>query len=398
MNPIARSLEANQARLLQEAFRERFGGSARVFRAPGRVNLIGEHTDYNDGFVMPVAIDFATWVAAGLNAGNSIRVHSQQYNETVTLSLGALEGAPRGHWSDFVRGVAHGLRHAGQDLVGVDLLIDGQVPLEAGLSSSAALELATATALQAFSHTPLPAIELVRICQSAEHNFAGTRCGIMDQFISQFGEAGHALLLDCRSLEPIAVRFPGDVRIVICNTMVKHQLASGEYNLRRWDCEEGVRILQRSLPNVCALRDVSLADLDAHRTSLPERIYRRCRHVITENARTVQFADALRRGDLFTAGRLMAESHESLRVDYEVSCPELDAMVQAAASSEGIIGARMTGGGFGGCTVNLVRADSVNKFAEQVAAEYFRATSIEPCVYVTTAATGAGEATDEAAQ
>jgi len=398
MNPATRALEANRTDKLREMFREHFGTSARIFRAPGRVNLIGEHTDYNDGFVMPVAIDFATWVAGCANETNSIRAHSRQYNETVTLNLDSLEGPPTGHWSDFVRGVVYGLLQAEQKIVGADLLIDGQVPLGSGLSSSAALELATATALQAISHAQLPAIETVKICQNAEHTFVGARCGIMDQFISQFGQAGHALLLDCRSLEPIAVPIPHGVEIVICNTMVKHELASGEYNRRRADCEEGIRILQNFLPGVRALRDVSLADLEAHRTSFPERIYHRCRHVVTENARTQQFADALTRGDLLTVGRLMAESHESLRADYEVSCPELDAMVQSAAHCEGLIGARMTGGGFGGCTVNLVHADCTEAFAKRVAADYFRATTIEPCVYSTTAAQGAGEVNDDATQ
>jgi galactokinase len=362
-----------------------------VFRAPGRVNLIGEHTDYNDGFVMPAAIDFATWVAASANGTDSIRAYSVQYNESVTLTLNALTGPPTGHWSDFLRGVTFGLLDIGPRIVGADLLIDGQVPLGAGLSSSAALEVATATALLGVSDAELAAIDVVKVCQSAEHNFVGTRCGIMDQFISRFGEVGHALLLDCRSLQARLVPIPLDVRIVICNTMVKHQLSGGEYNERRADCEEGVRILQTFFPGIHALRDVTLSQLEEHKASLPVRVYRRCRHVISENARTVEAADALSRGDLHTVGKLMAASHESLRTDYEVSCAELDAMVAAAMRCEGVIGARMTGGGFGGCTVNLVAAEKAAEFREKVADKYRQATGITPAIYVTSAAQAASE-------
>ena len=372
-------------------FRSLFPGEPKVYRAPGRVNLIGEHTDYNDGFVMPAAIDFFTWVAIATNRAPVIRAHSCQFQETVTLELAALAGPPTGHWSDFVRGVASGLIIAGCKLSGCDLIIDGQVPLGSGLSSSAALEVATATALLGVSGAKLSQLEVVRVCQRAEHDFVGTRCGIMDQFISQFGEAGHALMLDCRSLEFRRLPIPRDVRIVICNSMVKHELAAGEYNRRREDCEAGVEALRAFLPGIRALRDVSLVQLEEHRQSMQERVFRRCRHVITEDDRVQRAAEALSRGDLARFGELMNESHESLRNDYEVSCSELDALVEAARHRKGVYGARMTGGGFGGCTVNLVRADEVESFRHQVCAEYAKSTGLKAEVYVTSAAQGAGE-------
>jgi galactokinase len=381
----------SQLETMTAEFERLFSETPAVYRAPGRVNLIGEHTDYNDGFVMPAAIDFFTWVAIAANSQPVIRAHSVQFHETVTLELAALAGPPTGHWSDFIRGVAAGLIAAGTKLSGCDLLVDGQVPLGSGLSSSAALEVATATALLGISGQKLSQLDLVKICQKAEHNFVGTRCGIMDQFISQFGEAGHALMLDCRSLEFRSLPIPNGVRIVICNSMVKHALAAGEYNRRREDCEGGVEALRAFLPGIRALRDVSLEQLERHRESMPERVYRRCRHVIAENDRVQQAADALTRGDLVRFGVLMNDSHESLRRDYEVSCRELDALVEAARGCNGVYGARMTGGGFGGCTVNLVRADGVDSFRDQVRADYAKTTGLNAEVYVTSAAQGAGE-------
>lgn len=383
--------EVAQAASLREDFRKRFGSDACVFRAPGRVNLIGEHTDYNDGFVMPAAIDFSTWVAASSNSQTALRIYSRQYDELVSLNLKTLAGPPTGHWADYVRGVAYGLQNAGVKLCGADLLIDGQVPLGAGLSSSAALELSTATALLSLASSELPALDVVKLCQRAEHDFVGTRCGIMDQFISRFAKAGTALLLDCRSLEYEPVRLPPDVSIMVCNTMVKHALASGDYNLRRQDCEAGVQILRQHAPAIRSLRDVSFDELEAHRASLPERIYRRCRHVVTEIARTRQAADALRHSDLEQLGSLMEQSHESLRVDYEVSCAELDAMVEAAWHCEGVFGTRMTGGGFGGCTVAIVQAGAAGDIREKVAKRYREVTGISPDIYVVNAADGAGQ-------
>ena len=363
----------------------------RIFRAPGRVNLIGEHTDYNDGFVMPAAIEFYTWVAVSPRADSVLRVESSQFSETAEWPLDGLSGPPRKHWSDYVRGVAGVLEAAAYPIGGANLMIEGQVPLGAGLSSSAALEVSTALALLSTGNRPAPPLELAQLCQRAEHEYAGTRCGIMDQFIATFGKAGHALMLDCRSLEYKMLPLPKDVRLVICNSMVKHELAGGEYNSRRADCETGVRILRQHLPGVRALRDVSLPDLEIHRKQMSEVVYRRCRHVISENQRVKDASAQLESGDLGRFGRLMYESHRSLRDDYEVSCRELDLLVELASSTEGVYGARMTGGGFGGCTINLVRADAAEKFRDKVAKDYARETGIRPEIYICSAADGAGE-------
>ena len=242
---------------LTSLFREKFGTKAHIFCAPGRVNLIGEHTDYNDGFVMPAAIGFYTWVAAGRRQDRDLRAYSGLYDEKVTLSLDELSGPPRRHWGDFVRGVAATLQEAGHKLAGANLVIHGEVPVGAGLSSSASLEVALALALTRLSGLALSRLELVKLCQRAEHEYVGTRCGIMDQFVASFGAAGHALMLDCRSLGYQLLPMPEDLRLVVCNSMVRHDLASGEYNLRRHDCETGVKLLHAHLPGVKALRDAN---------------------------------------------------------------------------------------------------------------------------------------------
>jgi len=267
---------------------------------------------------------------------------------------------------------------------------DGQVPIGAGLGSSASLEVATAMALLSVFHGELPPLELVKLCQRAEHEYVGTRCGIMDQFITVFGQTRHSLMLDCRSLSYELLPIPVAVRLVICNTMVKHMHAAGEYNQRRADCETGVGILRRNMPNVLALRDVQLADLERHREELPEVVYRRCRHVINENRRVLAAGNALQSGDLRRFGELMYESHASLRDDYEVSSPELDLLVTQASACDGVYGARMTGGGFGGCTVNIVRSDAVTQFENRIKNGYKAETGIAPDVYVCSAAQGAG--------
>lgn len=377
------------ADLLSTRFRELFGTTSCIFRAPGRVNLIGEHTDYNDGFVMPMAIGFYTWVAAAKREDRILQVHSDRFGDKVTLSLDALSGPPRKHWSDFIRGVAAVLQQAGQALEGANLVIHGNVPLGAGLSSSASLEVSAALALMSLSGINLPRLDLVKVCQTAEHEYVGTRCGIMDQFVSGFGEAGHALMLDCRSLEYQLLPIPPDVRLVVCNSMVRHELASGEYNRRRADCEAGVRHLQPFLPGIRALRDVQIADLEKHKNVLPENVYRRCRHVVTENQRVLAAAQALQSGDAELFGHLMYESHASLRTDYEVSCKELDLLVDLASSLRGVFGARMTGGGFGGCTVNLIRSDFAAGFQAEIATMYKEKTGITPEIYTCEPAQGA---------
>ena len=374
---------------LQHKFQERFGRLPRICRAPGRVNLIGEHTDYNDGFVMPAAIDFYTWAAIAPRDDRKLVIFSEEFSEGVEFDLDEADPRKAGHWSDYVRGVAVTLEQAGHRLRGADLLIESEVPIGSGLSSSASVEVATGLAMLDVAGHMIDRTELAKLCRRAENEFVGARVGIMDQFISCNGKAGHALMLDCRSLDFTLLPVPGEVRLVVSNTMVKHALAGGEYNVRRAQCEEGVRHLARSLPNVRALRDVTVDELERYGSDLPEVIYKRCRHVVTENARVNEAAIALERGDLAAFGHLMYESHRSLRDDYEVSCAELDVMVGLASKIEGVYGARMTGGGFGGCTINLVQVESVADFKREVAHSYEEATGLQPEIYTCTAAEGA---------
>jgi galactokinase len=377
------------AHQLLESFRARFGTASTVYRAPGRVNLIGEHTDYNDGFVLPAAIGFCCWVAAARRSDRMLVIHSENFNETVEASLDSLAPPSKKHWANYPLGVAWALEQSGKRLSGANLFIAGEVPLGAGLSSSAAVEVAFGFALLDQSGHEVDPTELAKLCQRAENEFVGGRVGIMDQFVSCRGRAGHALLLDCRSLEFELVRLPAEVQLVICNTMVKHEISSGEYNTRRAECEEGVRKLRSVLPGVRALRDVTLAQLENHRGLLDPKAYARCRHVITENARVMKAVEAFKNGDFQALGILMRDSHRSLRDDYEVSCIELDLMTEIAVEQRGAIGARMTGGGFGGCTINLVEAGAVDEFKRQVSAHYFEKTGKRPEIYVSSASEGA---------
>ncbi|HWY69520.1 MAG TPA: galactokinase [Terriglobales bacterium] len=372
---------------LKRDFRAVYGQEPQISRAPGRVNLIGEHTDYNEGFVMPAAIDFYTSVAIAPRSDTKVNVRSQSFDEAFSLDLN--DGfSPKHNWSDYVVGVIDQIKRSGECLHGADILVHGEVPIGAGLSSSAAIEVAVAFALLNAKHVAIDRKKLALLCQRAENEFVGMRCGIMDQFISCNGRRDHALMLDCRSLEFKLLPLAPSVRMVICNTMVKHQHASGEYNQRRAACEEGVRILRQYLPAIRTLRDVSPEQLEQLREKLPSMIYRRCRHVVTENARVESAAENLEANDLRAFGRLMAESHRSLRDDYEVSCHELDVMVEIAIRQAGIYGARMTGGGFGGCTINLVASGHAEAFRKHVAAEYSQATGLRPDVYITSAADG----------
>ena len=376
---------------LRKHFADVYGGAARLFRAPGRVNLIGEHTDYNDGFVMPAAIEFDVWVAIAAHPGRTISLRSSNFSDVVEIDLDAGEPKKKNHWSDYVIGIAVTLEKAGYRLQGANLFIRGDVPIGSGLSSSAAIEIASALALLGASGLSADPVTLAKLGQRAENDFVGAHVGIMDQFISCCGRAGHALLLDCRSLEYRLLPLPVGVSLVICNTMVKHSHAGGEYNARRAECEQGVRLLSRFLPGIQSLRDVNLPELERYAQELPKVIYRRCRHVIGENARVQQAASALSGGDLETFGRLMGESHRSLRDDYEVSCDELNLMVELAGKVKGVYGARMTGGGFGGCTINLVRDSSIAAFQREVADSYREATGLAPQIFVSAAADGASE-------
>lgn len=358
----------------------------RRFRAPGRVNLIGEHTDYNDGFVMPAAIAFQTITTAAPRQDRIVTARSAQFGDSAFFSLDEAEPRARGAWLDYVQGVAVMLQGAGYVLRGVDLSIDSTVPIGSGLSSSAALEVSTALAVATLSGHSIPRIEMARLCQQAEVKFVGLQCGIMDQFISLHGKASNAVLLDCRSMEHRDVPLPPQVSIVICNTMVKHELTGSEYNARRRDCEQAAELL-----GVPSLRDVTWPQFQTEQDKLPERIRKRARHVIQEIERTQQAAEALARGDLDQFGRLMYASHQTLRDDYEVSCKELDLLVDLAREQPGVYGARMTGGGFGGCTVSLVDAARAEDFRAKAASQYYQETGIHPEIYICSGVDGAGE-------
>lgn len=384
-------------------FKEHYGtnhvAGARIFSAPGRVNLIGEHTDYNDGFVLPMAIDQRTFVVAAPREDRVIRAVSADEPDPIEFEIGGGPGGgddpSRGWangWGRYVYGVAECLRQEGFDQRGADLYIASDVPAGAGLSSSAALEISTGFGLLAMLRRPIDLIELALIAQRAEHQFAGTRSGIMDQYVSCLGVEGCALLIDCRRLEHRLAPIGSDnSRVVVCNSMVKHDLASGEYNRRRAECEEGVRMLAKYLPDIRALRDVNIHDFDLYADALPEIVRRRCRHVVTENARTLAAAEALESDDLNLFGRLMYESHQSLRDDYEVSCFELDLLVKLASRCAGVYGARLTGGGFGGCTVNLVAPDSVEAFVEIISREYEKEVGARPDCYICLPSAGVSE-------
>ena len=364
----------SQAEELASAFRTRWGETPSVFRAPGRVNLIGEHTDYNEGFVMPAALSLCTWVAAGKRADRTLAIHSESFGESREFDLDDPAPQASHHWSDYVRGVAATCQKEGYPIPGANLLIRSDVPIGAGLSSSAAIEVATAAALLGFAGVKIAPVAMAKLCRRAENEFVGIQCGIMDQFAACHGNPGEALMLDCRSLEFSRTPLPAEACLVICNTMVRHELAQSEYNQRRAACSAGVRHLARVLPHVTALRDVAGDDLEKHGWDMSATVYRRCRHVIGENARVGQAFAALRRGSLHRFGELMRASHDSLRDDFEVSCPELDILVEIATSLPGVYGARMTGAGFGGCTVNLVRKEHAEAFRQAVVGRYREAT------------------------
>jgi galactokinase len=353
------------------------------------VNLIGEHTDYNEGFVMPAAIGLNCWVAMSPREDGRLILCSDEFPGTVEVDLSSTEIRPRGAWSDYPVGVGLQLKQAGFPLRGASILIHGDIPMGAGLSSSAAVEVATALALAEQSGHTWDRMQLARLCQKAENEFVGARVGIMDQFISLHGRKNHVLMLDCRSLHFEFVAVPEDVRLIVCNTMVKHELASSGYNQRRAECEEAVRRLAQTMPGIHSLRDVKLEQLERHRGTLSEITYKRALHVVSENARVLDAVEALRTGDVERFGKRMAESHCSLRDLYEVSCAELDVMVEQAAKQEGVYGARMTGGGFGGSTINLVEARFADAFAENVAWGYEKETGIAPKIQICTAAEGA---------
>jgi galactokinase len=379
------------SRELAQNFEARFGNRPRIFRAPGRVNLIGEHTDYNDGFVMPAAVEFSTFVAVSPRHDRKLVIQSDELPGNFEFDLDNFPDRRTSFWCDYVLGVASVFRQHGGKLQAANLLIHGDIPIGAGLSSSAAIEVASALAFMSLDSKKLPLPQVAKLCRRAENEFVGARVGIMDQFVSCMGKAGHALLLDCRSLEFKFAPLPHGIELVVCNTMVKHDLATGAYNQRREECEQAVRFFEQTDPSIRALRDVSPELLRKIGGQLPATIRKRCTHVVQENQRTLDAARALADGDLPRVGTLMRESHDSLRDLYEVSCRELDAMVDAAQGLPGFIGGRMTGGGFGGCTVNLVREESAPAFAAQIAERYQKLTGINPQIYPCRAENGAHE-------
>lgn len=385
-------MESRIERDLIAAFRQSFEREPRLFQAPGRINLIGEHTDYNDGFVMPAALDLSIWAAIAPRTDRRLRIRSLIMDEVVEFDLDDTAAQPRGDWSDYIRGVAIFLQKAGYRLSGADLVLDGNLPIGAGLSASAAFEVSAGFALLTISGVEVDRVELAKICQRAENQFVGVRCGIMDQYISCCAVAGSALLLDCRSLTSRKVAVDPKARLVLCDTMVRHQLASDEYNLRREDCERAVAVLSTRIAGISALRDVTFYQLMRHADAMPELVFRRARHVVGEIDRTLRAAAALDAGDLKECGRLMNLSHESLRDDYQVSCAELDQMVDIARSLPGVYGARMTGGGFGGCTINLVEAKHSDAFTQAMAERYRTATGVTPQILTCVPGPGAGPA------
>jgi galactokinase len=384
---------AAQVARIGDAFALRFSGAPQiVVRAPGRVNLIGEHTDYNDGFVLPMAIDRQVLVAAAPRTDRMVHLYAMDFGAQVSFSLDDIQTDEQQRWSNYQRGVAWALQEAGLDLVGLEAVVTSDVPIASGLSSSAAIEVAMATTWQLLSGFDLGPVQLALLCQRAENEFVGANCGIMDQFISVLGQRDHALLIDCRSLDYRLVPLPLGVAIVVADTMKRRGLVDSEYNARRRECEEGARLLGEHLSGVRALRDVTPQQFDQHASTLPPVIQRRCRHVISENARVEGAVAALEAGDVASFGKLMVTSHQSLRDDYQVSCWELDVMVEAALSMEGVYGSRMTGAGFGGCTVSLVAAKAVEAFSDGVEAAYEAETGQRPRIYVSLPSQGASRA------
>ena len=377
---------------MKKVFEEAFGVSDELIysSAPGRVNLIGEHTDYNEGFVLPIAIEGAVSIIGSPASGNMVKLFSHDFNEFASFSLEKRSFNKETRWINYIQGVADVLIKEGYPLAGFQGVVAGDVPIGAGLSSSAAFEVASIFFFAEMMGLTIEGKRIALLGQKAENEFVGVGCGIMDQFISVHGKKDSALLLDCRNLEHRLVPLDtAAVRIIVAHTGVRHELGESEYNTRRKECGIGLEILKQKKKGVTSLRDVSIEEFQELETYLPQPINGRLRHVISENERTLKGACALEKGDTERFGQLMAASHESLRRDYEVSCRELDIMVDIALEARGIIGARMTGAGFGGCTVNLVKARDAKTFSAELSDKYKVATGIEPMIYETPATDGA---------
>ena len=373
---------STETRVLQ-AFRERFGEAPRLLaRAPGRVNLLGEHTDYNDGFVLPMAIDRSAYIALRPRADRKVVLRSLDFDQDSEFDLGAL--AKGEGWAEYVKGTAWALQDAGLTLRGFDGVVAGDVPIGAGLSSSAALEVAAARAFQAVSDAAWDPVAAARWAQRAENKWVGVNCGIMDQMISAAGRQGHALLIDCRDLSLRSVPLPPKTLVVVLDTSTRRGLQDSAYNERRAQCEKAAKMLGKK-----SLRDVSKAELTRRWDSMPDVTRRRAHHVVTENARVLSAVKATEKKDAVTFGKRMYESHRSLQKDYEVSSEALDAMVAAARLAPGVLGARMTGAGFGGCAVALVEEKKVAKFVAATEKAYTAKTGLQPAIYVCRPSAGA---------
>jgi len=373
------------------AFREAYGSAdgLRVFRAPGRVNVIGEHTDYTLGFVMPMALDLATYIATAPSNDGKLRIYSEQQKEMREWDAEAIRGLQPGkHWNDYPIGVAHQLVKAGFAIQPANLYIRSTVPEGSGLSSSAALEVSSALAF--LNGRELQPLELAKLCQRAEVSFVGMPCGIMDQYVSVFGREHAAVEIDCRSLRHRYVELPAEASFLAVNTMVKHALGASAYRERVQECAAAVEKIRHRFHTVESLRDITLEQFESVEKLLSPVIARRARHVVTENDRVNSFEDA----DLETKGELLVASHRSLQHDYEVSCAELDYLVDTAINMDGVYGARMTGGGFGGCTVHMLRPDAVDRFREEIARAYRERFNVEPRIYECRPSAGAGEVRD----
>ncbi len=369
---------------IQERFKELYKKEPLIIASPGRVNMIGEHTDYNEGFVLPAAVDKKMYVAIAINGTETVNSFAQEYSESFSFPIKDIKPQKEEDWMAYLMGVAYHIQQKGCEINGVDVLIDGDVPVGAGMSSSAALCCAFGFALNELFDLRLTRMDLVYIGQKTEHVFAGVRVGIMDQFASLHGKTGHVIKLDCRSLEYeyIPFDFP-DHKIVMVNSMVKHSLASTEYNVRRQQCEEGVDIMKRFLsPDIRSLRDVPLNTLKAHQHDMTDEVFRRCLYVVSENERLLAGCELLQQGNLAGFGKLMYETHQGLSKLYEVSCAELDFLAEQAYSF-GVTGTRMMGGGFGGCTINLVRQENVEAFTTFIKEKYKEKFEKETEVYIT---------------
>lgn len=351
--------------------------------SPGRVNLIGEHTDYNDGFVMPIAIQYVANILASPRDDQEIHVHSLDFQSASSfLVTKEIPFDTLNTWSNYQRGIVNQFIQRGDTIRGANLLVHGNVPIGAGLSSSAAIEMATAMAIKSMNQLDISIEEMAKLSQAAENQFVGMNCGIMDQFISGIGQEGMALFLDCRDLQYEQIPFPNyDYTIIIMNTKVKRELTGTKYNKRRLQCEEGVEILQKKMPHIQALRDISVSDFEQYKNLLPEVVQKRCQHVVYENERVMAFRDALIQKDIDKMGELFLQSHRDLQTLFEVSCPELDLMVDIAMDIRGVAGARMTGAGFGGCSIALVEKGREQAVENKIMDEYSIATGIEPEIY-----------------